>query len=361
MEDKNWRGLATRDHLLLLDRLRSEGETELARKIEICGNEIQLQCIGCGAKRMGFQRCKRKWCPYCAKVLAAKRSGELELITRHFQWPLFVTLTMRNQSDLSSDAVRTLRRAFGKLRHKKLWSQHVAAGIACIEVTNIGNGWHPHLHAVLDCQFLAHKTPLPQRGDTVERKKELFQQAAIELESAWAKCLKQETASVKIKRCNASTIAKEVVKYAVKGSDLIDSQDPIGEIIRCIERTRLLTTFGAAHGQCTRDLRKQVKAELAEANRVRNNEQLKSTPKNINDRAGDSAGTEFKHTDSDCCSSPCCVPFSISEKILFKTSFHVMTLTDKPSRSTAVAAKPPSCRADFTGGKLGRLNFKKTH
>lgn len=172
-----------------------------------------------------------------------------------------MTLTMRNVSDLSHDAVRHLRRAFGKLRNRKLWRAHVLAGVASIEVTNIGNGWHPHLHAVLDCRWLAYKTPEPGRKQTPTTHPEIYQAAAAELEAAWSRCLGQETSSVKIKRCSAETVTKEVLKYSIKGSDLIESPDRIGDIIRALDATRLLTTFGRAHGSAVREIRAQAKAE----------------------------------------------------------------------------------------------------
>lgn len=168
---------------------------------------------------------------------------------------------MKNVSDLSLDGVRGLRRAFGKLRHRRAWKAHVKAGVASIEVTNEGKGWHPHLHAALDCLWLADKVRPPQFGQTPTTHPEIYKAAAQELESAWAKCLKQPTASVRIKRCSAETISKEVLKYSVKGSDLLECKEPIGDLIRALDGTRLLTTFGKAHGSSVRDIRKEAKAK----------------------------------------------------------------------------------------------------
>lgn len=263
---------------LLRERLRAEGETELLGKIALCQEPLQLKCTTCGTKKVVRQRCKRKWCPCCKKQLASNRSMEMEFIVDRFRWILFVTLTMKNESDLSNGGVRRLRRAFGKLRHRKLWKSRVRGGVATVEVTNIprqlkdgvwigGHGWHPHLHAVVDCQWLAWKTPAPQRRDSVERKKELFKQAAQELEATWAKLLGQQTASVKVKRAYRGAISKEVVKYTVKSEDLIECHEPIGDLIRAIDSCRMMTTFGRAHGQCVKDVRLAAKAD-AKARRV---------------------------------------------------------------------------------------------
>lgn len=230
-------------------RLKFENALDLVSRIAKCGTPLTLECCSCGTTKMAEQKCKRKWCPVCAWRLAASRADELRELVSEFRWPLFVTLTMRNTDDLSEDAVRHLRRAFGKLRGRKMWAKRVAGGVAAIEVTNIGNGWHPHLHAVIDCAWFAWKTPPPQRGMSREAKRQRFAEAKRELERTWAKCLGHEMAVVHVKRCSASTIAKEVVKYSVKPGTLVDSPDPIAPIIRCLDKTRLLTTFGTAHGR----------------------------------------------------------------------------------------------------------------
>lgn len=255
---------ALADLLLLRQRLRDEGEVDLLAKIAACQEPLVLKCQTCGTTKEILLSCKRKWCPCCAKRLAAIRSSEMSYIVERMRWPLFVTLTMKNVADLSSGGVRKLRRSFGKLRHRKLWKSCVRGGVAAVEVTNIGNGWHPHLHAVVDCQWLASKTPPPQRRDSVERKKELFKLAAIELEAAWSKCLGQETSSVKVKRASRDTIAREVCKYTVKCEDLVLAEGRIGDLIRALDSCRLLTTFGQAHGQCVKDIRIDAKARARE-------------------------------------------------------------------------------------------------
>jgi hypothetical protein len=245
--------------LLLRNRLRDENELELLGKIACCQEPIVLRCMTCEQTSTRVQWCKRKWCPCCARRSAGVRSAELSFIVERMRWPLFVTLTMKNSAELQPSGIRALRRAFGKMRHRKMWKLRVAGGIAAVEVTNIGNGWHPHLHAVIDCQWLAWKTPMPSRTDSLERKKELFQLAAAELEATWAKILKQPTASVKVKRANKATIAKEVVKYTVKNEDLVMCEGPVGPLIRALDSCRLMTTFGRAHGQCVKDVRAAAK------------------------------------------------------------------------------------------------------
>lgn len=257
---------------LLRDRLRSESEHDLLSKIAICQKPLTLKCQCCGAKKEVVQRCKRKWCPSCAKQIASTRVAEMSFIVERMQWPLFVTLTMKNVSDLSSGGVRHLRRSFGKLRHRNVWKYGsrirakdarggVQGGVACVEVTNIGNGWHPHLHCVCDCIWLSGGTQPPRRGSIASDWDAAIKASADEVQRVWSKCLGQETSSVEIQRANRETIAVEVLKYTVKNEDLVLADGHIGDLIRALDSCRLMTTFGQCHGAVVKDIRAQAKAE----------------------------------------------------------------------------------------------------
>lgn len=235
---------------MLQAKLEAEGETELAAKLAGCGQVFRVWCRECGHCHEGNTRCSRKWCPLCARLVAARRSAKLEAVARSFRWPLFVTLTCRNipSAEASRDFVRWLRKCFGKLRHRKIWTARVKGGAAAIEVTNTGAGWHPHIHALIDCEWLAVKTPKPRASDSSDRIGYLCESAAREFGHTWGKILQQDVPpSVKVKRCSHEA-AKEVMKYAIKGSDLAESPDPIGPVLRMMDGTRLVTTFGSAFG-----------------------------------------------------------------------------------------------------------------
>lgn len=233
--------------IALLSRLERENETDLADRLRRCGIPGVLVCCSCGHRHATETRCKNKWCPSCVQSLAAERSKRINFAVSRFKWPLFITLTMGNVDDLEADPVRQLRRAFGKLRARKFWKETVRGGVASIEVTNIGNGWHPHLHAVIDCQWLSILTTAPRRHNSAAEIEHKIKAAGGELQEAWRQCLKQGPDPViKVKRASAG-ITTEVVKYSIKGTDLVSSPDPIGPLIRCLQLTRLLTTFGSCY------------------------------------------------------------------------------------------------------------------
>ena len=67
--------------------------------------------------------------------------------------PIMVTLPVRNGSDLA-ERLKHLRHSMkllhGRrhLRNQPSVMHQVAGGVFSVEVTNIGNGWHPHAHAI---------------------------------------------------------------------------------------------------------------------------------------------------------------------------------------------------------------------
>lgn len=234
----------------LLQRLEEEGADDLTERLAKCGLAFKLTCRTCAAQHELTTRCNRKWCPCCARQIAAKRAAKLRTVAASFQWPLFITLTVPNLTGKVEglDFIRDLRKAFGRLRHKKIWTARVKGGAAAIEVTNTGEGWHPHLHALIDCEWLAFRVPPPSRRDSPEHIAHKCQEAAKELSAEWTKATRSKVPCVvNAKRCNADA-AKEIMKYAVKGSDLIESPDEIAPVLRMMDGTRLVTTFGSAFG-----------------------------------------------------------------------------------------------------------------
>lgn len=233
----------------VLQRLLDENEDELAASLARCGETFLLHCSSCGFQHVAEKRCSQKWCPVCVRKIATQRSLKYERAAALCQWPMFLTLTRANLGNLSATDIRDLRKRFGRFRRQVFWKKNVTGGVACIEVTNTGRGWHPHLHCLLDCRWLGIETPEPKSYHSRTKKKQLFQRAAAELERNWSDCLGQLVSSVKVKRTSGADIIKEVCKYAVKGSDLVESPDPIGPAIWAMKSTRLVTSFGSFFGK----------------------------------------------------------------------------------------------------------------
>jgi hypothetical protein len=230
------------DRQKLREKLANEGAADLTAMLDKCGQEVRLVCVNCGCRRIAEQRCEKRWCPSCAYYIAVERVAKYQFAASKFQWPLFVTLTIRNTPD--PEGLTRIKAMWGKMRRRKLIAAKVRSGIVGYEVTNQGKGWHPHIHSLLDCRWLALHTPEPLPRESASAKEWKCRAAATELETLWAEIAGQESASVKIRRGDARALV-EVLKYSVKGSDLIDSPEPIAPLIRLMGGMRLMATFGA--------------------------------------------------------------------------------------------------------------------
>lgn len=228
-------------------RLRDEGEHGFANKLEGCGLPMPLTCCNCGGSKVVETQCRQRWCPACSWTISQKRLSRFAGAVKLMKWPSMVTLTRANSND--PETLREFRKQWAKMRRRKLIRDKVVGGVCGIEITNTGKGWHPHLHAIIDCRWLAIHTPEPHWSDTPEVVKEKCQHAQGELAWLWGAVCGQANSHVYVKRLRDMGGLVYALKYSIAGSDLLDSPEPIGPLLRVIEKTRLVSAFGSMHGR----------------------------------------------------------------------------------------------------------------
>lgn len=231
---------------LLQHRLEDEGEFEFAGKLAGCGLPVPLTCSNCGTQKVAETQCRQRWCPACAWTIKQKRLTRYRGAVALMQWPLFVTLTRQNSED--AETVREFRAEWSKMRRRKLVAEKIVGGVTGIEITNVGNGWHPHLHAVVDCRWLAIHTPEPKPWDSDEVREEKQEHAQGELAWLWGSVCKQKNSLVWVNRVKSDAALIYSLAYSVKGSDLLASPDPLGPLLKVLKKTRLVSAFGSLHG-----------------------------------------------------------------------------------------------------------------
>jgi Replication protein len=231
-------------------RLEAEGEDEMAAKLAACGQPMKLWCRECGHAHECETKCSRKWCPSCAPKRGNERADRLRVLIAAMRWPMHITLTVPNiaYDGNARGMCRDLMLAFRRLRRLKLWSSNVKGGCYGIEVTDKGNGYHPHLHIVADCQWLALHTKEPRRGDSEQVVKAKFKGAAEELQAAWQFATgHDEHLSLWLRRCD-SNAASEIVGYALKSQDAIKLGGKLGDVFRAMDAVRMCAAFGSVRG-----------------------------------------------------------------------------------------------------------------
>ncbi len=243
------------DYQAVLRRLVEEREGKLARTLAKCVTPLTLVCTCCGELHTVNAQCKKRWCPLCAPVISAKRLDRCEHLAKAMQWPLYLCCTVRNVPDSKAEkCIADLKAKAKRFRDGKWWKQTQKGGVWCIEVTNKGNGWHPHINYLVDSRWLAVDVPEPRRTDSMEERAEKCRKAQEELTENWAWFVDDVRSeddlgvTTWVERAHGRA-AREVMKYSVKSTELVNCPSRIGPIIRAIDEGRLMQRFGDSYGQ----------------------------------------------------------------------------------------------------------------
>lgn len=212
----------------VIAKLREAGRCDLWEPLAECGTKWSIiECAGCGKLTHVSNHCDSRWCAACQPTLTRKRQEGLEWWTKTISQPKHVVLTVRNVNDLTPEYIRWFKDSWGRLRRSQ-FAKDWRGGIYSLEVTNEGRGWHLHLHALIDADWIDSK----------------------ELARNWSKLVGQDFSIVKVKDARRGDYLNEVAKYAVKGSDLARwSGEEIAQFVDAFEGSRTFGIFGSCYGK----------------------------------------------------------------------------------------------------------------
>ncbi len=170
MPDKLARyGKARRRAVEMKEYCIDHGHVKEGNRLKSCGNYLAfLHYFTVDEMRLhAAQFCKKHLlCPLCAIRRGAKmlkaylKKYQSVIAERPSLSPYLVTLTVKNGDDLEKSLLQ-LRRSMHKMteaRRNALKGQlfvefaKSAGGFHSVEVTNKGNGWHPHVHMIWLCE-----------------------------------------------------------------------------------------------------------------------------------------------------------------------------------------------------------------
>jgi hypothetical protein len=242
-------GTAHARTLLMLEHLQgapSQEATKTAASLATCGNYLHFrEYFTVGKVRLhNATFCKQHLvCPLCAIRRGAKALGayltrwQVILAERPELKPYLLTLTVKNGPDLEerqAHLTRSLRKLMDRRRYFNAgirgapWTELCKAqgAVYTLELTNKGNGWHPHAHMIV----LAASEPCQEA-----------------LSAEWHRI----TGDSFIVDCrpitgDPSEGFMEVFKYAVKFSDL--SLEDNWQAAQVLKGKRLLNSFGLFRG-----------------------------------------------------------------------------------------------------------------
>ena len=161
-------------------------------------------------------------CPECARIAAARLVESFRPRIEAMRHPLFLSLTTLSVPlGGLSGALKEMLKAWGRLRHQKLFKR-VRGGVWSTEVTwSPVHGWHLHLHAIIDGAYI------PQG----------------ELSEAWEKLTGARVVDIREVK-DRRRAAREVLKYVCKPWELDDDQ--LDEVAAVFKGRRKADSWGSA-------------------------------------------------------------------------------------------------------------------
>lgn len=231
----------------MLSHLRSVGQLEDERAaLEACGNYLVFhEYYTVGKVRLAAARSCRKHllCPLCAirrgaKTLKAYLDRFKVLSSRDAALrPYLVTFTVKNGPDLAARQAHLSSSLKRLHKRRSLWLHGVrraqyteaakaAGAVWSFEVTNRGNGWHPHVHAIWLCADEPDQRALSREWHSITGDSMVVDVRPITGDPAEG--------------------FAEVFKYAMKFSELDLAHNV--EAYHVLRRSRLVGSFGVFRG-----------------------------------------------------------------------------------------------------------------
>jgi len=102
--------------------------------------------------------CHHRFCQPCAAGRANTIAVNVATRTKGVLCR-FLTLTLRHNASRLRDQLARLYDCYAKLRRNNLWTTHVTAALAFLEVkrSKDGHRWHPHLHVLIASRWMPEK------------------------------------------------------------------------------------------------------------------------------------------------------------------------------------------------------------
>ncbi|MGB8705321.1 MAG: protein rep, partial [Gillisia sp.] len=189
-------------------------------------------------------------CPFCAARRAAKMVGKnaervrTAMAAERSLEPVMITLTIKNGPSLR-ERYNHLRTALRRLQQRrrdclkgKAWTEfaRVRGAIHSIEITNKGQGWHPHVHMIALVDSWIDREALSREWQDITGDSFI-----VDVRRIKPKASELEAGGVSIEDGLA-----EVFKYALKFSDL--SLEDTWHAYELLKGRRLVDGFGCLRG-----------------------------------------------------------------------------------------------------------------
>jgi hypothetical protein len=199
------------------------GMPEMAQHLRDC-QEISRQCICTHCAKTFYipDRCRQRTCPLCSFKESRTRGNWIIRMCKGMAYPKMLTLTFERWRKVPGDGIDFIRDAWNLLRADPIFSK-VKGGVYQIELKPKPDGWHIHMHVILDCPFLPYQ--------------QIF--------SAWRRLVGQDYANIDIRAAKTEVEQIYVAKYAAKAADYEGEMSDVVAWYLATKGKRLFGSFGS--------------------------------------------------------------------------------------------------------------------
>ena len=205
----------------------SEGTDREGRLLECRSQAWFVRHCETGNVRVASHHCRLRWCPLCSRSRAAFLQHEVQTWFSTVKRPKFLTLTVKHSQEVLSDQLTTLYGSWRRFRTVKSLRQKCKGGIWFFQLcfSQKTNEWHPHLHCVIDSDYISHN----------------------HLSRQWRRITGDSTVvDIRTVR-DPKDVASYVARYAARPSDLVNL--PVKrcvELVTSMHGRRMCGTWGTA-------------------------------------------------------------------------------------------------------------------
>lgn len=204
------------------DAFQRAGRFEMAQHLRDCQEmNRQVICTNCGNVHYVEDKCKQRTCPLCSFRESRRRGDWIERLCSSMKFPKLLTLTMPRWRGIPGEGIDTLRERWNRFREMPVM-RTCKGGCYQIELKPKKDGWHIHLHAILDAPFLPYQ--------------HIFRD--------WCSVNGAEFLSVDIRAGDTPEAQHYISKYAAKAADYEGEIDQVVQWYDATKGKRLFAGFG---------------------------------------------------------------------------------------------------------------------
>lgn len=182
-----------------------------------------------GSTYFSPSRCRDRLCPLCARIVARQTSERVLKTISSWDQARHLVLTLKSTDEPLVEQIDHLMRSFRRLRQRRWWKERVSGGIGTLEITfnESTKQWHPHLHVILNGEYLPHS----------------------DLKAQWQMVTNDSTIVHITAVHSRDDASRYIAKYVSKPSDVAKlDQSPAVELAIALTGRRTVIAFGTAHG-----------------------------------------------------------------------------------------------------------------